>query len=71
MILPKTKVTAEAKMVGALFAKGQFDGVVYTVEQGFEGSMLGGWDKGTHLNFGGSTVKNAKEFKELIVKNSD
>lgn len=47
IVLPKTKVTAEARMVGARFSKGTINDIVRTLEQGFEGrDMMGGMESG-------------------------
>ncbi|MCH1510099.1 MAG: hypothetical protein L7T84_12905 [Akkermansiaceae bacterium] len=71
IILPKTKVTAEARMVGARFSKGTTNDIVYILDQGFEGrDMMGGWNQGSHFNFRGATAKSAEDFRNLIVKQS-
>lgn len=71
IVLPKPKVTAEARMVGARFLKRTINDIVDTLEQGFEGrDMIGGWNQGSHLNFRGATAKSAEDFRNLIVKQS-
>lgn len=67
IILPEAEVTAEAHLVGALFEKGKLAGMVYTLEKGFEGNMLGAWTKGRRLNFGEGPKNDPEKFKEAIL----
>lgn len=72
VILPEAKNITEAMLVGAEFKNGKAEGVIYTLEKGFNGITLGDWHNGAHLNFGEGPENDPEQFRDTILrKNKD